>query len=358
MGLRVRLKVSSDRLFASVKGIQSCAHYLVPGTAFPASMVRFGDGEIPMMAARIHEFGPPSVIAIEDIPRPAPGPGELLVRVAAAGVGPWDALIREHKSRVKTPLPLTLGSDLSGVIEEAGPGVSGFQAGEKVYGVTNADFCGAYAEYALASAAMVARRPSGLSYIEAASVPVVAVTAWQMLFDYAQGKAGQTVLIHGGAGNVGAYAVQLASQAGFRVFATASPEDRALVQTLGATTVIDYKTAKFDKVVPPVDIVVDTVGGETRERSFRMIKPGGILVSSVSQPMPERDHSNGVRAVFFLVEVTTARLDKITSLFDQGKLAARVGTVLSLEQARTAHEMLGGAPHKSGKIVLSVAALS
>ncbi len=310
-----------------------------------------------MMAARIHEFGPPSVIVIEDTPRPAPGPGELLVRVAAAGVGPWDALIREHKSAVKIPLPLTLGSDLSGVIEEAGPGVSGFQAGDKVYGVTNPNFCGAYAEYALASATMVARRPSGLSYIEAASVPVVAVTAWQMLFDYAQGKAGQTVLIHGGAGSVGAYAIQLASQAGLRVVATASPEDKALVQTLGATTVIDYKNVKFEEVVPPVDIVVDTVGGETRERSFRIIKPGGVLVSSVSQPLSGSDPSNGVRYVFFLVEVTTGRLDKITSLFDQGKLIARVGTVLSLQQAQTAHEMLAGAPHKSGKIVLSVAAL-
>lgn len=309
------------------------------------------------MAARIHEFGPPSVIVIEDIPRPAPSPGELLVRVAAAGVGPWDALIREHKSTVKARLPLTLGSDLSGVIEEAGPGVSGFQAGDEVYGVTNPDFCGAYAEYAIASADMVARKPSGLSYVEAASVPVVAVTAWQMLFDYAQGKAGQTVLVLGGAGNVGAYAVQLASQAGLRVFATTSPEDKTSIQTFGATTVIDYKTRKFEEVVPPVDIVVDTVGGETRERSFRIIKPGGILVSSVSQPMPGRDHSNGVRSVFFLVEVTTARLEKITSLFDQGKLVARVGTVLSLEQARTAHEMLAGAPHKNGKIVLSVAAM-
>ena len=321
-------------------------------------MVRFGDGERLMKAARIHEFGPPGVIVIEDIPRPAPGPGELLVRVAAAGVGPWDALIREHKSMVKSPLPLTLGSDLSGVIEEIGPGVSRFQTGEQVYGVTNPDFCGAYAEYALASAAMMARKPLGLSYVEAASVPVVAVTAWQMLFDYAQARAGQTVLIHGAAGNVGAYAVQLASHAGLQVFATASPEDTTLVQSLGATTVIDYKTTKFEKVLPPVDIVLDTVGGETRERSFGIIKPGGILVSSVSPARPGGDHPNDVRAVFFLVEVTTARLDKITSLFDRGELAARVGTVLPLEQARTAHEMLAGAPHKGGKIVLSVAALS
>ena len=308
-----------------------------------------------MIAARIHEFGPPSVIVIEELPRPAPGHGEVLVRVAAAGVGPWDALIREQKSVVKIPLPLTLGSDLSGVIEEVGPEVSAFQAGDEIYGVTGPDFCGAYAEYAIASAAMVARKPRGLSHVEAASAPVVAVTAWQMLFDYAHAKPGSTVLIHGAAGNVGAYAVQLASQAGMEVFATASSADAPQVRGLGATTVIDYTTTRFENAAPPVDVVIDTVGGDTRKRSFAIIKPGGILVSAASDPMPERHQSNGVRAVFFLVEVTTARLDKITELFNRGKLTARVGTVLPLEQARTAHEMLSGAPHKRGKIVLSVA---
>ena len=166
-----------------------------------------------MKAARIHQFGPPSVMVIDELPRPTPGHGEVLVRVAAAGVGPWDALIREHKSVVQTPLPLMLGSDLSSVIEEVGPGVSAFQAGDEIYGVTNPNFCGAYTEYAIASAAMVARKPQGLSHVEAASVPVVAVTAWQMLFDYAQANPGQTILIHGAAGNVGAYAVQLAPEA-------------------------------------------------------------------------------------------------------------------------------------------------
>jgi NADPH:quinone reductase-like Zn-dependent oxidoreductase len=308
-----------------------------------------------MKAARLHTFGPPSVIVIDELPRPTPGHGEVLVRVAAAGVGPWDALIREHKSVVQTPLPLILGSDVSGVIEAIGPGVSAFQAGDEIYGVTNPDFCGAYTEYAIASAAMVARKPQGLSHVEAASVPVVAVTAWQMLFEYAQAKAGQTVLVHGGAGNVGAYAVQLASQAGLQVFATVSSEDAPDVRSLGATTVIDYKTTRFEEVVPPIDVVLDTVGGDTRERSFGIIKPGGMLVSVVSEPMPERHRSNGVRAVFFLVEVTTARLETITDLFDRGQLTARVGAVLPLEQARTAHEMLGGVPHSRGKIVLNVA---
>jgi NADPH:quinone reductase-like Zn-dependent oxidoreductase len=309
-----------------------------------------------MRAARIHQFGPPDVIVIDEIPHPIPGDGEILVRVAAAGVGPWDALFRAGKIVVKSPLPLILGSDLSGVIENVGPVVSGFEAGDEVYGVTNPDFVGAYTEYALASAAMIARKPLGLSHIEAASVPVVAVTAWQMLFDYAHAKPGQSVLIHGAGGNVGPYAVQLASQAGLQVSATVSADDAPYVRSLGATNVIDYKTTRFEEAVPPVDVVIDTVGGETRERSFGVIKPGGILVSVVSEPMPEQRQSNGVRAVSFIVEVTTARLDKITELFNQGKLTARVGSVLPLEQARMAHEMLGGAPHKRGKIVLSIAA--
>ena len=261
-----------------------------------------------MKAARIHRFGPPDVIVIDDVPEPRPGPGEVLVRVAAAGVGPWDALIREHKSVVNATLPIILGSDLSGVIEAVGPGVSTFPVGQEVYGVTNPDFCGAYTQFAIASAKMVARRPLRLSHVEAASAPVVAVTAWQMLFDYAHVKPTQRVLILGAAGNVGAYAVQLASQAGLQVFATSASEDVAQVQTLGATTVIDYRTTRFENAVPPVDAVIDTVGGDTRARSFGIIKPGGVLVTIVSEPLPERHQSNGVRAVFFLVDVTTSRL--------------------------------------------------
>ncbi len=307
-----------------------------------------------MKAARIHEFGPPSVIVIDEVPRPTPGRGEVLVRVKAAGVGPWDALIREGKSVVETPLPLIPGSDLAGVVEKAGEDVATFQPGDEIYGVTNKDFCGAYAEYALASAGMIARKPRGLSFVEAASVPVVAVTAWQMLFDYAKATAGQSVLIHGAGGSVGAYAVQLASQAGLYVYATASADDAAYVRGLGAMTVLDYKGTRFEDAVRPVDMVLDMVGGEVRRRSYGVLKPGGILVSAVSEPAPN-EHASNVRAVFFLVEVTTARLDRITALIAQGKLSGRVGSVLPLDQASTAHEMLAGAPHKRGKIVLEVA---
>jgi len=216
-----------------------------------------------MKAARIHHFGPPEVVVIDDLTRPNPDKGELLVRVKAAGVGPWDALIREGKSEVSPPPPLTLGSDLSGTVEAVGPGVANFRVGEEVYGVTNAQFCGAHAEFALASGEMVAKKPGRLNYVEAASVPVIAVTAWQMLFEYAQIVAGQSVLILGAGGNVGAYAVQLAANTGLDVVAIAGPKDVELVRRLGAKTVLDYQTAAFEKAIPQVDVLIDTVGGES-----------------------------------------------------------------------------------------------
>ena len=308
-----------------------------------------------MKAARIHRFGPPEVIVLDDVPTPTPDPQQVLIRVAAAGVGPWDALIREGKSAVDVPLPVTLGSDFSGVVEMVGSDVHDFKPGDEVYGATNPEFIGGYAEYALASAGMIARKPRSLTFEEAASVPVVAVTAWQMLFDYAKAQSGQSVLIHGAAGSVGAYAVQLAHRAGLRVFATVSADDVAFVKSLGADTAIDYKTTRFEDVVPGVDIVLDLVGGDTRMRSFKIIKPGGILVSAVSNESPQPGLATDVRSVFFLVEVTTQRLQELTALFDRRELQARVGTVLPLDQARTAHEMLGGAPHNSGKIVLKIA---
>jgi NADPH:quinone reductase-like Zn-dependent oxidoreductase len=311
-----------------------------------------------MRAARIHRFGPPDVIVIDELPRPAPDPDQALIRVAAAGVGPWDALIREQKSAVSAPLPLILGSDLSGIVESVGSDVHRFKPGDAVFGATNPQFIGAYAEYALAAAGMIAKKPRSLTFEEAASAPVVAVTAWQMLFDYANARAGQSVLIHEAAGNVGAYAIQLARQAGLRIFATASSQHAQFLESLGAEKVIDYKTTPFENVVPQVDIVLDLVGGETTKRSFHVIKSGGILVSAVSGASPDPDMPPNVRSVFFLVEVTTQRLEKLADLFDRGDLKTRVGTALPLGQARKAHEMLAGAPHESGKIILSIANLA
>jgi NADPH:quinone reductase-like Zn-dependent oxidoreductase len=308
-----------------------------------------------MKAARILRFGPPSVITDDDLPQPNPASGQLLVRVKAAGVGNWDALIREGKVQLQ-PLPLILGSELAGIVEGIGADVSGFKLGDEVYGATNEQFSGAYAEYALPVAKKMARKPKTLNFIEAASAPIVTVTAWQMLFEYARVTAGQTVLVHGAAGNVGSYAVQLAKQAGLHVVATAASADLDYVHTLGADTVVDYKKERFEDSVSGVDVVLDTVGGDTQQRSLRVLKPGGILVSVVSSVPEPTQKRYGIRAAYFYVDVTTARLNKITELFDSGKLHTDVGTVLPLEQARTAHEMLGGAQHKRGKIVLRVAA--
>jgi NADPH:quinone reductase-like Zn-dependent oxidoreductase len=305
-----------------------------------------------LKAARIHRFGPPDVVVVEEVPRPVPSAGHLLVKAVAAGVGPWDAIIREGKSEVSPQPPLTLGSDLAGTVEELGPGVSGFRKGDEVYGVTNPQFCGANAEYAIASSEMMAHKPKRLSHVEAASAPVVAVTAWQMLFDYGAAKQNQTVLILGAAGNVGAYAVQLAARAGLKVVAVAKSDDINYVQSLGAEAVVDYQAQRFEDVSTSVDLVLDMVSGETRDRAAQMLRPGGILVSVVSSaPMPTR---SDVRSVFFYVEVTTERLNKISELFDRRELTPQVGTLLPLEEVRTAHRMLAGAPHKRGKIVLRI----
>jgi NADPH:quinone reductase-like Zn-dependent oxidoreductase len=308
-----------------------------------------------MKAARVLQFGPPSVITNVELPRPEPAAGQLLVRVKAAGVGNWDALVREGKI-AQEPLPLILGYELSGIVEAIGAEVSGFKAGDEVYGATNEQLTGAYAEYALPLARMMAQKPKSLNFIEAASTPIASVTAWQMLFDYAHVTAGQTVLIHGAAGNVGAYGVQLAQQTGLHVFATAASADLDYVRRLGAERVVDYKTERFEDEFSGVDVVLDTVGGDTQQRSLRVLRPGGILVSVVSPLSETLQERYGVRAAYFYVDVTTARLNNIAELFDSGKLATDIGTVLPLEEARLAHEMLGGAPHKRGKIVLTVAA--
>ena len=310
-----------------------------------------------MMAWRVHEFGPPEMMKFEHVSRPEPGPGEVLVKVEAAGVGPWDGWIRAGKSALPQPLPLTLGSDLSGEIVAAGPGVSELRVGEQVYGVTNPRFIGAYAEYAVASAGMVSTKPTSLTHIEAASLPVVAVTAWQALFDHAQLEAGQRVVIHGAAGNVGSYAVQLARHAGVQTIATVSTADVAAVRILGANTVIDYRTQRFEEEVRDANAVIDLVGGETQARSFQVLRRGGKLISAVSNPDRQLAQRYGVEATFFLVDVTSQYLTEIARLVDGGKLRPHVGAVLPLADAREAHLMLERVrPQPKGKIVLDVGA--
>jgi NADPH:quinone reductase-like Zn-dependent oxidoreductase len=308
-----------------------------------------------MMAWRVHSFGSPSVMQFEEVARPAPGPGEVLVRVHAAGVGPWDGWIRGGKSAVPQPLPLILGSDLAGDVVALGTGVSGLSIGDQIYGVTNSQFTGAYAEYALASASMIGLKPTSLTYVEAASAPVVAVTAWQALFDKARLKENDTVLIHGAAGSVGSFAVQLAHRQRIRVVATAAEADVGYVRGLGADTVLNYQTTRFEGVVKGADAVIDLVGGESQTRSFDVLRPGGRLISLVSKPDPTLAQRYGVEAEFFLVKVTRGYLSQIAHLLESGEVKVQVGAVIPLADARDAHRMLDGTmPRPRGKIVLTV----
>lgn len=309
-----------------------------------------------MTAYRVHKFGGPEAILAERLPCPRPGPGQVLVKVHAVGVGPWDGWIRAGHSEQPQPLPLTLGSDFSGVVVNVGPGIKEFREGDAVFGVTNSRFVGAYAEYAIVEAGMIAKKPVSIGDIAAASVPVVAVTAKQALFKHAQLQPGQRVLIHGAAGNVGSFAVQLASRARLHVTATASAKAKKYLYDLGATQVIDYGESRFEDVVRDVDAVIDLVGGDTQHRSFDVLKKGGRLISVVSKPNKDIAAMHQVTAKFFFVEVTTADLIDIAASIDVGELRTNVGETLPLSMAAEAHQMLEGMrPHRPGKIVLTVA---
>jgi len=303
-----------------------------------------------MRAVRVPQFGGPEVVEVQDVPVPSPGADEVLVRVEAAGVAPWDVIIREGQSEVSGHAPLTLGSDLAGVVERVGGAVKNFRAGDAVYGVTNPEFVGAQAEYAVCHAGMIAPRPRGLDALQAASAPVVAVTAAQMLFEYGGVKPGQTVLIVGAAGNVGAYAVQMAEGSGIRVVAVARTKDEAVLRELGVSVIVDSEAPEFARGLPKVDAILDLVGGDILQKSVAALKEGGRLISVVSG----EGSFNGVKPVFFYAEVTTARLRKITEMFEERKIRANVGSVVPLEEARRAYEMLAGAPHERGKIMLRV----
>ncbi len=308
-----------------------------------------------MIAVRVHQFGGPDQLVLEETPRPAAAENQALIRVCAAGVGPWDALVRTGTSGLPQSLPLTPGSDIAGIVEEVADGASALRRGDAIYGVTNPAFTGGYAQYAAADLDSIALKPASLSFVEACGVPVVAVTAWQMLFDRAQLSAGQTVLVYGAAGNVGAYAVQLARFASAHVVAVAEQRDASYLRALGAAEVIDFKTEAIEDRVSNVDVVIDTVGGDTQRRAFGLIKPAGILVSSVSPPSQELAQTYGIRVAFFIVRVSSDQLTRIAQLVDDGTLKTQLGVVLSLADARKAHEMLAGTlAHPRGKIVLDV----
>jgi NADPH:quinone reductase-like Zn-dependent oxidoreductase len=308
-----------------------------------------------MHAVRMYSYGGPEVLKYEEVARPQPGPGDILVRVHAAGVNPVDWKVREGylKQRVNYALPLIPGWDFSGVVEETGPSISGFEEGDEVYGRPDIVRNGTYAEYVVVKESEAAFKPKSIDHIHAAAIPLASLTAWQSLFDAAGLKEGQTVLIHGAAGGVGHFAVQLAKWAGANVIGTASKSNQDFLRELGADTTIDYQATKFEDVTGNVDVVFDTIGGDTQKRSWKVLKKGGILVSIVSPPSEEEARANVVNGAFVFTRTISTQLSEIAGLVDSGELKAVVETVMPLSEASEAQEMSRGG-HTRGKIVLRV----
>lgn len=308
-----------------------------------------------MKAVRIHSYGGPEALAYEDAPRPAAGEGELLVRVHAAGVNPLDWKVRVGLVRDWLPhrLPLIPGWDLSGTVEAAGPGVSGFAEGDEVFALMDFMRDGAYAEYAVVRAAHAAHKPASLDHAAAAAVPLAALTAWQALFDIGRLSHGQTVLIHGAAGGVGHFAVQLAAWRGARVIGTASAANEEFLRGLGAAEVIDYRERRFEDETGEVDLVLDTIGGETQERSWGGLKKGGMLVGTLGIDSPRAAERHGAQGKGVLVRPDASELAQIAFLIDAEEVAPSVARVFPLPEAAQAHEMSAGG-HVRGKLVLRV----
>jgi NADPH:quinone reductase-like Zn-dependent oxidoreductase len=308
-----------------------------------------------MKAIRIHNYGGPEVLKYEDAPRPEPGEGEVLIRVHAASVNPIDWKVREGHTKDFWPheFPLILGWDLSGVVEELGRGVSRFKIGDEVYSVPDPTRNGAYADYIVVRESELALKPNSLHHIRAAAVPLAALTAWQSLFDTAQLQPGQRVLIHAGSGGVGHFAVQLAKWKGAYVFATASTKNQDLLPEVGVDKAIDYTQQRFEDVARKIDIVLDPIGGDTQERSWQVLKKGGILLSLVEPPSADKAKALGIQAAFVASHPNGAELAKIAELIDSGDLKPIVNRILPLSEARRAHE-LSQTGHTHGKIVLRV----
>ncbi len=309
-----------------------------------------------MKAVRIYSYGGLETMIYEDAPRPQLGEGEVLIRVRAAGVNPIDWKIRQGFLKEVFPyqMPLILGTDLSGVVEAVGAGVNALQPGQDVYGVADMTLSGSYAEYAVAKVEAIAPKPQSLDYNQAASVPIVAMTAYQALFEIGKLTAGQSVLIHAAAGGVGSFAVQFAKNKGIKAIGTASADNLEFVRDLGAEQVIDYKATQFENVVDGVDMVLDLIGGDTQERSWDVLKPGGILVSTASPPSKETAAEKGVRAEMMMVQPQVTMLEEIGAMFDRGEVKTFVDRVLPLSEAQQAHE-LSQSGHVRGKLVLQVA---
>lgn len=307
-----------------------------------------------MKAVQLSGFGGPEMLRLTAIPKPAPGKGEVLVQVMAAGVNPVDWKIREGLLKGRGPQPpITLGCDLSGVVVAIGEGVVGHEPGEAVFTFLSPLRTGSFAQYAVVPESSLADKPDSVDHLTAAAMPVAALTAWQALFEHGQLKEGQTVLVHGAAGGVGHFAVQMAHNAGARVIATASRENAEFVKTLGADVVIDYKAQRFEEVAKEVDLVLDAIGGETQERSIATLRKGGILVSIVQPPDEAKLAAAGVKGLVFMVRPDAGQLARIAEDVDRGRLKVHVsGTYPLAEFARALERSKAG--HVKGKLVLKV----
>ena len=309
-----------------------------------------------MEVVMIDTFGSREVMKFQKIPIPTPGPNEILLKVLAAGINPVDWKIREglYPAVKSDKLPYVLGCDVSGVVEARGFGTSGNQMGDEIYAMLGFDR-GAYAEHVIVKANEAAPKPRSIDHLGAAGVPLAGLTAWQGLFRYGELQAGQRVLIHGGSGGVGHFAIQFAKAKGAHVITTVSEKHIEFVREIGADDVIDYKKQKFEDMVREVDVVLDLIGGETRKRSWAVLKKGGILVSTMMEPLQENTGELGVRAYHYTVQGNGEELREIGSLIDTGKVKPKISKVFDFHDVGSAQEYVEKGDAE-GKVVLKVAA--
>ncbi|HSV35014.1 MAG TPA: NADP-dependent oxidoreductase [Ramlibacter sp.] len=309
-----------------------------------------------MKAVRFHAYGDAAVLRYEDAPTPLIADDELLIQVHAAGINPADTQFRrgDYQAFVPLRLPFILGWDLAGTVASVGKTVQGFQPGQRVFAMADMSRDGAYAQYIAVRAAHVAPAPARLPLEHAAGVPLAALTAWNALFDAGQLKAGQTVLVHAAAGGVGLFAVQLACRAGARVIATASAANHEGVRRLGAHVLIDYRAGDFAAGLSDIDVVLDTVGGLTREKSWPVLRRGGKLVAiAMPPPDPTVAQRYGVETAMVAVQPDGERLARIANLVDAGELEVVIDSEFPLARAAEAHRRIEQG-HARGKIVLRV----
>ena len=329
-------------------------HY---GSIAALAATSLGQADKPTMkAVVIHEYGGAEVLKYEDVPQPEPKQDQLRIRVIAAGVNPVDGMIRSGMldKEGRRTFPIILGGDISGVVEKVGSEITRFKPGDPVFAYVSLDNSGGYAQYAVVTEREAAPKPKSLTYVEAAAVPIVALTAWQALIDTAKLKAGQTVLIHGGSGGVGSFAIQIAKAHGAKVIATASAANQELLKQLGADVAIDYTKQNFENIAKDVDVVLDSIGKDTLARSYGVMKKGGIIVSLVARPDPAELEKHGIRGEALSVDPNSDELSEIGKLIDEKKINVIVSQTFPLSEARKAQEQVATG-HTRGKIVLKVA---